>query len=215
LRPLPDEASAYVCPCDGVVQETGRLDDQRLLTVKGIDYRLDELAPSVQTADYANGHFAILFLSPVDCHRVYAPSDAVLQEVVHVPGSRLLVHPPYQRREFPVFSLNERVVMRCAGPLGEFLIVMVAGWGVGHITHPFPVDLHPRRKQITAVRLTPPRRVARGEWIATFELGSTVVFLAPAQPQLRCVMAQDQVVRARAAAFRLAQEVPPTEADAP
>jgi phosphatidylserine decarboxylase len=42
---------------------------------------------------------------------VFSPHDAHVEEVIHVPGLRLLVHPPYQKKEYPVFSLNERVIL--------------------------------------------------------------------------------------------------------
>jgi phosphatidylserine decarboxylase len=68
-----------------------------------------------------------------------------------------LVHPPFQRKEFPVFSLNERVILDLETPLGRCVLVMVAGWGVGNITHPFPTRLRPRRGRITREQLAEPR----------------------------------------------------------
>ena len=57
------------------------------------------------------------------------------------------------------------------------MVVMVAGWGVGNITLPFAPDFRPGSKRVEshrAVRLQP---VKRGDWIATFELGSSVVLI--------------------------------------
>src|SRR5262249_6702342 len=98
---------------------------------------------------------------------------------VHVPGYRLLVHPPFQRAEYPVYTLNERVILRFSTALGPCLVVMVAGWGVGNITLPAAPEFRPRSRTITARTWSPSAVVRRAEWVATFELGSTVVLLTP------------------------------------
>ena len=95
---------------------------------------------------YEGGRFAIIFLSPIDCHRVFSPQDGCLEEVVHVPGARLLVHPPFQRAEYPVYTLNERVILRLSAESGSCVVVMVAGWGVGNITLPFAPSFRPGSK---------------------------------------------------------------------
>lgn len=176
-RPIAANPEQLLCPCDGTVQDVGTLRHDTLLTAKCIEYPLASLLPGMDTKPFENGMFSIFFLSPADCHRVFSPHEATLHEIVHVPGRRLLVHPPFQRKEFPVFSLNERVILDLETPLGRCVLVMVAGWGVGNITHPFPTRLRRRRSKITRERFTEPRKFARGEWLATFELGSTVIML--------------------------------------
>ena len=101
-RPIPADTPEILSPCDGKVQDVGRVERGRLLTVKGIAYSLASLLPDIDVRPYEGGQFAIIFLSPIDCHRVFSPRDGRLEEVVHVPGARLLVHPPFQRAEYPV-----------------------------------------------------------------------------------------------------------------
>jgi phosphatidylserine decarboxylase len=178
-RPIPAGTPQFLCPCDGTVQDVGRVADGKLLTLKGIAYTLGSLLPHTDPRPFEGGHYVIVFLSPIDCHRVFSPQDGHLERVTHVPGYRLLVHPPYQRAEYPVYTLNERMVLRFATGLGPCLVVMVAGWGVGNITLPLAPGFRPRSR-VTATRTwSPPARVRRGEWVATFELGSTVVLLTP------------------------------------
>jgi phosphatidylserine decarboxylase len=179
-RPIPTGTPQFLCPCDGTVQEVGRVEQGKILTVKGIAYTLDSLLPRTDTRPFQGGHFAIIFLSPLDCHRVFSPQDGLLEQAVHVPGFRLLVHPPYQRAEFPVYTLNERMILQLSTPLGPCLLVMVAGWGVGNITLPLSPRFWPRAGGTVQKTFTPPPAVKRGDWIATFELGSTVLLLAPA-----------------------------------
>ena len=202
-RPLSEAERELVCPCDGMVQDMGTLQSDTMLTAKGIEYPLDALLPGINVGAYENGNFTIFFLSPADCHRVFCPHDAKLHQVIHVPGRRLLVHPPYQRKEFPVFSLNERIILHLETEIGPCLLIMVAGWGVGNITYPFAAKcrvtnrrlslrslrktkkikpnkrVRMSRRQITCANFDEPLPFDRGQWIATFELGSTVIMITP------------------------------------
>jgi len=179
FRPISAGTPQVLSPCDGTIQDVGRIEQGRLLTVKGIEYSLDTLLRFTDTTSFEGGHYAIVFLSPIDCHRVFSPQDGHLEEVIHVPGFRLLVHPTSQRPEYPPYSLNERMVFRLSTSLGPCVFVMVAGWGVGNITLPAVPNFQPGSKQALRKVWAPPAPVRRGEWVATFELGSTVVLLAP------------------------------------
>jgi len=195
FRPMPAGTPEFLCPCDGTVQEIGRLDHDRLLTLKGIEYSLGSLVPHTDTPPFENGHFAIVFLSPIDCHRVFSPQDGHLEEVVHVPGYRLLVHPPFQRAEYPVYTLNERMILRFSTSLGPCLVVMVAGWGVGNITLPLAPSFRPRSKVAATKTWTPPAAVKRGDWVATFELGSTAVLIAPPAANVTALVSTNEKVK--------------------
>jgi phosphatidylserine decarboxylase len=177
LRPISTSSHQMVCPCDGMIQDVGRFHDGKILTVKGVEYSLDSLLAGTNAEVFRDGRYAIIFLSPNNCHRIFSPCEGRLTEAVHVPGYRLLVHPPFQRNEFPVFTLNERLVLRLATPLGNCALVLVAGWGVGHITLPCGLKFKPRSRRLTQRAFAVPPTVARGEWIATFELGSTAILI--------------------------------------
>ncbi len=176
-RPIPADTSEVLSPCDGTILDVGKVEPGRLLTVKRVPYLLESLVPEVDIHPYEGGQFAIMFLSPIDCHRVFSPQDACLEEIVHVAGSRLLVHPPFQRAEFPVYTLNERVIFRLSTDVGSCLVVMVAGWGVGNITLPFATKSRLGSRHAEVIRRTLPRSVKRGDWFATFELGSSIVLI--------------------------------------
>ncbi len=148
----------------------------------------------MNTERFHNGAFTIFFLSPADCHRIFAPDHGAICEIAHVPGRRLLVHPPYQRQEFPVFTLNERVILRLKTTVGECILVMVAGWGVGNITYPFNVPFKVHKRRITRFEFAIPHPVARGEWIATFELGSTVILITEPTDGVMPLLARDEQV---------------------
>lgn len=201
-RPIPVGSPEVVSPCDGTVQDVGRVERGRLLTVKGIEYSLSSMLAGLDPAPFEGGQFAIIFLSPVDCHRVFSPDDGCLDEVVHVPGARLLVHPPFQRERFPVYTLNERMIFRLAAPAGSCLVVMVAGWGVGNITLPLAPAFRPGSRRIESWRWNSPRKVKRGDWMATFELGSSVILITASSLQATPLVSPNEKVHYGQPVFR-------------
>jgi phosphatidylserine decarboxylase len=194
-RPIPAGTPQLLSPCDGTVQDVGRVEQGRLLTLKGVEYSLRSLLPHTDWRPFEGGHFLVVFLSPIDCHRVFSPYDGHLESAVHVPGYRLLVHPPYQRADYPVYTLNERMILRLATELGPCLVVMVAGWGVGNITLPLAQDFRPRKRVTAARTWSPPAPVQRGDWVGTFELGSTVVLLAPPAVNMVSLVSPNEKVK--------------------
>jgi phosphatidylserine decarboxylase len=176
------------------VQDVGRVDQGRLMTLKGIEYSLDSLLPRIDTQPYEGGQFVIIFLSPLDCHRVFSPMDGYVEEAVHVPGARLLVHPPFQRREYPVYTLNERMILRLSTALGSCVVVMIAGWGVGNITLPAAPEFRPRSNRVESHAWKSRLPVKRGDWIATFELGSTVVLIVPSSLEATALVSPNQEI---------------------
>jgi phosphatidylserine decarboxylase len=197
FRPMPLGTPQFLCPCDGTVQDIGRVEHGKILTLKGIQYTLASLLPQTDIRPFENGHYAIIFLSPIDCHRIFSPQDGYLHEAIHVPGYRLLVHPPYQRPEYPVYALNERMILRFSTSLGPCLVVMVAGWGVGNITLPLAPDFRPRPRSRTTASKTwsPPAPVKRGDWVGTFELGSTAVLIAPPGVNVASLVSPNEKVK--------------------
>jgi phosphatidylserine decarboxylase len=194
-RPIPDTSTQFLCPCDGTIQDVGRLERDTLLTLKGTRYSLASLLPEVRTRPFENGHYAIVFLSPLDCHRIFSPQDGKLLEAIHVPGFRLPVHPPCQRAEYPVYALNERMILRLETVLGPCLVVMIAGWGVGNISLPLARDFRPKRDKLSFKTWLEPIDVKRGEWIATFELGSTAVLITPQPVDVATLVSRNEKVK--------------------
>jgi phosphatidylserine decarboxylase len=194
-RPIPESESLFLSPCDGTIQDVARIAGGKLFTVKGIGYSLESLLPGIDTQQLEGGHYAIIFLSPIDCHRVFSPYDGFLERAIHVPGYRLLVHPPFQRAEYPVYFLNERVILALQTQRGPCVVVMVAGWGVGNITLPAAPSFRPRCSALQDYAWSPPEHIQRGQWIGTFELGSTVVVLTPPADDVKTLVRQNDVIQ--------------------
>jgi phosphatidylserine decarboxylase len=203
-RPIPTGTPEILSPCDGTVQDVGCVDRGRLFTLKGIEYSLGSMLPDIEVDRYDEGQFAIIFLSPIDCHRVFSPQDGRLDRVVHVPGARLLVHPPFQRPDYPVYTLNERMIFRLSSPSGPCIVVMVAGWGVGNITLPWAPTFRPSSRGIESYRCESPHTVKRGDWMATFELGSSVILITSSSLEATPLVSPDEKVRYGQPIFRIA-----------
>ncbi|HEY7309043.1 MAG TPA: archaetidylserine decarboxylase [Gemmataceae bacterium] len=184
LRPISPLTNQFLCPCDGTVQEMGEIKEEKILTVKGVEYSVGSLLAGIDTHPIHNGHYAIIFLSPSDCHRIFSPQDGVIETIVHVPGYRLLVHPTYHTPKYPVFSLNERVILSLSSRLGRCFLILVAGWGVGNITFPRGRHFRPRLQRMTSFKHDPGLQVQKGDWIATFELGSTAILIVQSADRL-------------------------------
>ncbi len=194
-RPILMEKSQFLCPCDGTVQDVGTIEQGQIITLKGIGYSPESLLPSIKIKNFEGWNYVIIFLSPLDCHRVFSPQDGHIQEVLHVPGGRLLVHPPFQRPEFPTYTLNERMIFRFSTAIDPCIVVMVAGWGVGYITLPLLPNFKYQGRSITSKTLSPPISIQRGDWLATFELGSTVILLVPPHDNRQSMVSPNEKVK--------------------
>jgi phosphatidylserine decarboxylase len=176
-RPIDAGADAIVSPCDGTVQSSGPVARGSLLQAKGRSYRLAELLASEEDAAACEGGFQwTIYLSPRDYHRVHAPETCELASVRRIPGARFSVAPSVLDARL-VLPINERAVFRLETSRGILWMVMVGATNVGRIRIVGEGDLAPE----LAPGLTPgpaPRRFRRGEEVARFEMGSTVVLVA-------------------------------------
>jgi phosphatidylserine decarboxylase len=171
-RAIARDEDALVSPCDGRVQEVGRVERGSLLQAKGHSYSLAELTDGVvNAADWEGASVWTLYLSPKDYHRVHSPDAASLVAVRWIAGARHSVAPAVLARRM-VFPRNERCVMQMQSARGPLLLVMVGARNVSRIR---VVGVEPNESGA----LARPRAFARGEELARFELGSTVVLLAP------------------------------------
>jgi len=112
-----------------------------------------------------------VYLSPRDYHRVHAPEDCELERVSWAQGSRYSVAPKVLERRAGVLCGNERAVLRLATLTGPLMLVMVGALNVGRIR---VVGV----PQGTSKPPTP-KSFGRGAEIARFEMGSTIVLIAP------------------------------------
>ncbi len=169
-RPVDQNPQRLVSPVDGLVQAIAPVSEGRVLQAKGIDYSLRELLAGVgEDLDLEGGLAWTLYLGPKDYHRIHAPESGRLTEARWAGGARFSVQPRVLARR-RVLPINERCVLRFETEHGPLLLVLVGALCVGRIR---VLGVEP------GVDSRPERSFERGEELARFELGSTVVLLTP------------------------------------
>lgn len=176
-------ATSVSCPADGRISQAGRIVEGRILQAKGRTYTVAELlADDTRAANYRDGSFATIYLSPRDYHRVHMPLDGELVETVHVPG-RLFSVAPRPVEEIPrLFAHNERLICHFEGGRGPFVVAMVGAMLVSGITTFWQgAEVPPYAGRIVRSNWRGRGiRLARFDEMARFEMGSTVILLLPA-----------------------------------
>jgi len=189
LRPgaRPLAQAAWICPVDGAISQFGALDGERLVQAKGHDYSATALlgGDAGLARRFDGGHYATLYLSPRDYHRIHMPAAGRLLSMTHVPGALYSVNPTTARALPGLFARNERVVCVFDGASGPFVLVLVGATVVGSMATVWHGVVNPPRPG------TPRRwdydsadapRLAQGAEMGRFLLGSTVVLLLPPGP---------------------------------
>ena len=180
VRPLDPAPDAIVSPCDGVVAAAGHADGGAMIQAKGRDYTLAELvADRALAASLDGGAYATIYLSPRDYHRVHSPISARVVKYHYVPGALWPVNPRVAERRDRLLSRNERVVIELAVHAQRVAVVMVGASGVGNIdlVHHGESAAWRAAAEPRTIELDAP--VARGDELAAFRLGSTVVLVFP------------------------------------
>ncbi|EAR21235.1 archaetidylserine decarboxylase [Nitrococcus mobilis] len=199
-RPLPKDPATLICPADGVISEIGRIDDAHLLQAKGRHFSVGELlgGDNQLATRFHGGHFVTVYLSPRDYHRVHMPAAGELRTMIHVPG-RLFSVAPHTVRTIPrLFSRNERVVSLFDTAHGPLAVILVGAICVASIETVWAgVVTPPRGRRLRRWHYPPPRyRLARGEELGRFNMGSTVIVLVgPERVSWRDDLAATQPVR--------------------
>lgn len=173
LRPIDASAGAVVSPVDGCVSAVGMIERGRLLQAKSLDYSVAELLGDERLAElFEGGCFATLYLRPSDYHRIHAPAEGRITRYRRIAGRLFPVQPVVVRNLRGLFVRNERVVLEIESPdLDRVVLVCVGATAVGAVSTVFP-STAPGGHAID-----PPYRCSRGEEIAAFNLGSTVIVM--------------------------------------
>jgi phosphatidylserine decarboxylase len=184
VRPIAN--ADLVCPVDGAISQFGRIERDQIFQAKGHSYSTTALVggDSKLAKQFESGHFATIYLSPRDYHRIHMPCDGRLLRMIYVPGDLFSVNPATARGVPGLFARNERVVCVFEGPHGPFVLTLVGATIVGSMgTVWHGVVNPPRSREVREWRYDGQQIVLRkGEEMGRFLLGSTVVMLFPQGP---------------------------------
>lgn len=176
-RPIARASKILASPCDGLMRSVVTIDSTTDVLAKGHRYSLGELlADESLAAEFQGGSAATIYLHPRDYHRVHTPCDALVESVSVVPGRLLPVTAAALNREPRLFALNERMIHVLDTVHGKLAVVMIAAFGVGHMTCSYRhLTTHP--SSIVRRTCEPPARLRKGDELGVFHLGSTVVMI--------------------------------------
>ena len=183
-RPLAQ--ADLICPVDGAISQFGPIAKDQVFQAKGHTYSTTALVggDAAAAARFDNGHFATLYLSPRDYHRIHMPCAGELTRMVHVPGDLFSVNPTTARGVPGLFARNERVVCFFESAQGPFVLVLVGATIVGSMATVWHGQVNPPRTGVPRQWDYAKGQVSlqQGEEMGRFLLGSTVVMLFPQGP---------------------------------
>ncbi len=180
-RPLA--TADLVCPVDGAISQFGAIERDQIFQAKGHHYSTTALVggDAALAAPFENGHFATIYLSPKDYHRIHMPCDGRLLRMIHVPGDLFSVNPTTARGVPGLFARNERVVCVFDSAHGPFVLALVGATIVGSMATVWHGVVNPPRSASLREWRYDDRHIAlkQGDEMGRFLLGSTVVLLFP------------------------------------
>jgi phosphatidylserine decarboxylase len=181
IRPIAD--APFVCPVDAAISQFGPIEHDQIFQAKGHSYSTRALVGGDQqlASLFDHGHFATLYLAPRDYHRIHMPCAGRLKRMIYVPGDLFSVNPLTARHVPGLFARNERVVCVFDTEYGPFVNVLVGATIVGSMATVWHGVVNPpRTRDIREWRYDDQDiRLAKGEEMGRFLLGSTVVMLFP------------------------------------
>jgi phosphatidylserine decarboxylase len=179
-RPVDPDPAVMVSPCDAIVGACGRIEDTRLLQIKGLSYTLEDLLlDPVLVERYRDGSYVTLRLTASMYHRFHAPYDGRVERVTYIAGDTWNVNPIALKRIEKLFCRNERAVLRMRLTGGHVIAlvpvaaILVAGIRLNFLASLRDLD-HDGPK---TTRCDAP--FGKGGEMGWFEHGSTIIVFAP------------------------------------
>jgi phosphatidylserine decarboxylase len=183
-RPITAHANEIASPADGTLSQAGDIESGYLFQAKGHDYSLFELLGGDQemTDLFDEGHFATIYLSPRDYHRLHMPLEGKLKKMVHVPGRLFSVNETTCRQVPRLFARNERVISLFETHAGPMAMVLVGAIFVSSIETVWAGTVTPSRMRVSSWEYGAEQAPAtveldKGEEMGRFNMGSTVILL--------------------------------------
>jgi len=182
VRPVVEGDNVILCPVDGAVSQVGKIEGDTIYQAKGHNYSALALLGGHEdlAAQFQDGYFSTLYLSPRDYHRIHMPLSGQLQNVVYVPGRLFSVNTKTVRCIPGLFARNERVVAVFDTAAGPMAMVLVGAINVGCIETVWqgvitPPHRHPVNRWVYKDHKD--IRLNKADEMGRFNMGSTVICL--------------------------------------
>ncbi|AXS80276.1 archaetidylserine decarboxylase [Dechloromonas sp. HYN0024] len=179
----PQAEADFISPVDGAISQFGPIERDQIFQAKGHSYSTTALVGGDRdlAAQFENGSFATLYLSPRDYHRIHMPCSGKLTRMIYVPGELFSVNPTTARGVPGLFARNERVVCVFDSAFGPFVLTLVGATIVGSMATVWHGQINPPRPGVIREWRYDEQNIVlnKGEEMGRFLLGSTVVMLFP------------------------------------
>ena len=175
VRQIDTDPHSIVSPADGAISQLGKIEEGDIFQAKGQSFSVEKLIADPQLAEpFKNGHFATVYLSPKDYHRVHMPFAGTLTETLYVPGELFSVNQTTAENISGLFARNERMVCLFDTELGRMAVVLVGAMIVAGIETVATGKVKPTgHLELNQHNLF----LEKGAELGRFYLGSTAVIL--------------------------------------
>jgi phosphatidylserine decarboxylase len=183
-RPIEQSENIITSPVDGTVVDFGKIIEDNLIQAKEFKYSISDLLGNVDLgAKFRNGLFVTIYLAPTDYHRIHSPYAGKIISSNHMGTSLHSVNDRAQRLIPSLYVKNERGLVVVESKKLSYALVSVGASIVGSIV-PFwsKNKIKFRNDLIKQWRKGPEENqkyVKKGQEIAHFRMGSTVILLVP------------------------------------
>ncbi|MFS0822619.1 phosphatidylserine decarboxylase [Bacillus sp. 1P02SD] len=160
-RRIDTNENTVISPVDAVIEETGMITANKEMIVKNKHYSIQEmLGDEDSLAKYIGGTFVILYLSPSHYHRIHSPISGVITKQWDLGGKSYPVNRLGLKYGKDPLSKNYRKITELRAKDSYVAVVKVGAMFVNSIETTYTSD-----------------SVQKGEEIAYFSFGSTVILL--------------------------------------
>lgn len=183
-RPIDTQHDSFICPADGTLAQFGYARETELLQAKGMTFLTKDLLGDAQmAASLGNCAYATIYLAPYNYHRLHMPLEGTLESTLFIPGCLYSVNERTAAAVPNLYALNERLVCQFRNAYGSFVMVLVGAMNVASISTAWGGEIMPPANG-NVVRTdfsanSSPPSLERGSYMGHFNMGSTIVVLAP------------------------------------
>jgi phosphatidylserine decarboxylase len=182
-RPVDAQTNSCVCPADGTIAQLGYAQQNQLLQAKGMNFSIENLLGDTKmAAELSDCAYTTIYLAPYNYHRLHMPITGTLEKTLFIPGLLYSVNARTAASVPNLYAVNERLVCQFNSDHGRFALVLVGAMNVASISTAWDGEIIPAgddniiRKDFTDSSAP---QLERGAYMGHFNMGSTIVLLAP------------------------------------
>ena len=200
-RPINLSENIICSPVDGSIIDFGLIEDGQLIQAKKFKYKLVELiGSSPLVEELEGGVFITIYLAPADYHRIHCPLKGKIIESDHMGDNLYSVNRNAQNIIPSLYVKNERANIIIQSNKFSYGLVAVGASVVGSIVPFWEIREFKKRLSYKESWEKGPeegsKKVNKGQELAYFKMGSTVILLFPQTAKLNInSLYQDKTVK--------------------